>query len=337
MARLSERDFDYQKPLWEIHVMEDYSEDTSVMFIRVNHLLSDGMGIMSMFTFMNDNHNPENIAQFREIPFFYYYVLPVLYIPFGLVRYIMGGLKTKGDPNMTPFYLKNDIQSMKKQYFETKYYELSDLRKCYNKFGKMKLNDFMFASISAAISKYFTELGISEDKQTHFSLSLPVNMKPQPKSIDDVQFKNSCSLVLANIPLSSDIGYVMKKNREIFDVGFSLHVLRFGVWVISFMGFLPEAFSRACIRDNSKGLNIIISNTPGPQTPLFFCDKEVIDIGGIGPNVGTSGLTILISSYCGRVKLQMLADDNLRMDPHKLLAHLEEQIDESIKTYARDD
>jgi len=201
----------------------------------------------------------------------------------------------------------------------------------------MKLNDFMFASISAALSKYFTELGISEDKQTHFSLSLPVNMKPQPKSIDDVQFKNSCSLVLANVPLSSDINYVMTKNRETFDIGFPLHVLRFGVWVVSCVGFLPEAFARACIRDNSKGLNIIISNTPGPQTPLFFCNQEITDMGGTGPNVGSTGLTLLISSYCGRVKLQMLADDNLNMDPQRLLAHLERQIEESIQNYARND
>ena len=52
----------------------------------------------------------------------------------------------------------------------------------------MKLNDYMFATISVALSKYFTELGIPEDKQTHFSLSIPINMKPQPKTIDDVQF-----------------------------------------------------------------------------------------------------------------------------------------------------
>jgi len=129
MARLCERDYDYTKPLWEIHVVEDYSEDESVIFIRVNHVLSDGMGIMSLFTFMNDNHNPENITQFREIPFFYNYVMPMLYSPLGLVRFVMAGLKTKSDPNMTPFHLKNGTQSMKKKYFETKYYELSDLRK----------------------------------------------------------------------------------------------------------------------------------------------------------------------------------------------------------------
>lgn len=144
----------------------------------------------------------------------------------------------------------------------------------------------MFAIISAALSKHIAELGIPEDKQTHFSLSIPINMKPQPKTIDDVQFNNGCSLCLANVPLSTNLEFTMKKNRETFDHGFSLTALRFGVWVVTFMGILPEVFSRLTIRDNSKRLNLIISNTPGPQSPIYFCDKQVVDMSGVGPNVG---------------------------------------------------
>ena len=331
LAKLSTKDYDKSKPLWEVHVIEDYDENTSVVFVSMHHLLSDGMGIISMITFLNDSHNPNNITQFREIPFFYYYILPILYTPYGLLRYIYEGLNTKGDPNMYPFLLKTGKQSMKKEYYETKYYELADIKKWYGNFDKMKLNDFMFAIISAALSKYFIELGIPEDKQTHFSLSIPINMKPQPKTIDEVQFCNSWSLCLANIPLSTNLEYTMKKNRETFDPGFTLTALRFGVWVVSFMGILPEVFSRLTIRDNSKRLNTIISNTPGPQSPIYFCDQMVYDMCGVGPNVGWSGLTMLISSYAGKVKLQLLADSNLNMDPKELLKHLESQLDQSIQ------
>jgi len=95
---------------------------------------------------------------------------------------------------MHPFLLKNGVQCNKKSFYESKSYHLNDLRKCYSQFGKMKLNDLMMACISASFSKCFTELGIPEDRQTHFSLSLPINMKPQAKSIEEIQFCNSCSL-----------------------------------------------------------------------------------------------------------------------------------------------
>ena len=257
-AKLTSNEFDMRKPLWEVHVIENYDENTSVIFIVVHHLIADGMGILSLITFMNDNHNPDNIQQFREIPFFYYYILPLIYIPYGLFRFSYDAIVRKGDANMYPFALKTGKQSMVKEYHESKCFDLSELKKCYQHFDKMKLNDLVFASISAAFSRHFVELGLPQDKQTHFSCSIPVNMKSQPRCLEEVEFCNSCSLWVAKIPLSTDIEYVMKKNREIFDPGFSFTALRFGVWVVSFIGILPELFARLITRDNSKRLNIII-------------------------------------------------------------------------------
>ena len=53
MAKISTLEFDPEKPLWHIFVKEDYEEDTSVLFILVSHFLSDGMGIITLFTMIN--------------------------------------------------------------------------------------------------------------------------------------------------------------------------------------------------------------------------------------------------------------------------------------------
>jgi len=73
-----------------------------------------------------------------------------------------------------------------------------------------------------------------------------------------------------NIPLSSDIDYIMKENRKTLDSGMSLVVLRFGTWVVTFIGSLPEALGRLVMLDNSSKINMIISNTPGPKDPVYF-------------------------------------------------------------------
>lgn len=299
---------------------------TPIYFLHNRLLFYD---FLKVFNFWNI----VQIHNHRSIPFFAYYLLPILYTPYGFCRTVYHGITTQSDPNMTPFHLKGGRQSLNKTYLETKHYELDDLRKCYSKFGKMKLNDYMFATVSAAFSKLFTEMGIT--KQTHFSVSVPVNMKPLPRNIQEVQFNNSCSLCLAKIPISTDLGYTMKKAREYFDSGFNLVTLRFGMYVINFMGSLPDAFWRLAITDNSKNMNTIISNTPGPQEPIYFCDQVIKEIGGVGPNVGGSGITLLISSYWGKIKLQLLADSNLSMDPHRLLAHLEKQLDDAIMMSAK--
>ena len=89
MAKILAKKMDINKPLWEIHVKEDFDEETSIVFLTVHHLISDGMGMMGLITFLNDKHNPDTIIQFRRIPFFYRYIYPCLWIPFGIIEYVL--------------------------------------------------------------------------------------------------------------------------------------------------------------------------------------------------------------------------------------------------------
>jgi len=41
---------DYDKPLWELELLEDYSEDSSVLFIRIHHGYVDGVGLLSFMS-----------------------------------------------------------------------------------------------------------------------------------------------------------------------------------------------------------------------------------------------------------------------------------------------
>lgn len=142
---------DESKPLWEIHIKENYQENSSVVFIVFNHLIADGMGFINLITFLNDNHNPENIVAHRSIPFISKYLIPLLYIPLGILRFTLDSYKIRGDPNLTPLHLKNGVQSLKKSYHKTRYFEMKDLREQYSKFPNTKLNSYMFGIISSAL------------------------------------------------------------------------------------------------------------------------------------------------------------------------------------------
>ena len=45
----------YTRPQWEIKLIENYSEETSLLFIKCHHSLTDGMGILTLFAFLNDD------------------------------------------------------------------------------------------------------------------------------------------------------------------------------------------------------------------------------------------------------------------------------------------
>ena len=134
------------------------------------------------------------------------------------------------------------------------------------------------------------------------------------------------------MPLSSNFEYVLEEYKQRVDANISYSFLRFVVFVITIIGNLPDALVRILMRDNTLGLNVTISNTPGSQTPMFFCDKKVYDIGGIGSNLGGSGLTMLISSYCSKVKIQILADLGIPFSSERFLQILSEFLSECLKS-----
>ena len=132
MAKLVTLKLNLKSPLWEVHVKEDYDENTSIMFLVVHHILTDGMGAISLFSFMNDSHNPDNISQFKSIPFYFSYIAPILYLPIGIVKFTYAAMQTKKDPNMKAFSLKGGMQTYNKKYYESKHYSLSELKKWYS-------------------------------------------------------------------------------------------------------------------------------------------------------------------------------------------------------------
>lgn len=79
------KELDRSRPLWEVHVKEDYDSEHSIVFMVIHHIIGDGMAVMSMMTHLNDSHNP-TLNVHRSVPFLYQYLIPLLYIPMGIFR-----------------------------------------------------------------------------------------------------------------------------------------------------------------------------------------------------------------------------------------------------------
>ena len=56
-AELLDEYMDYSKPLWEFHILEDYSKDESLVIVKMHHSFTDGVGFVSIMCLMNDEEN----------------------------------------------------------------------------------------------------------------------------------------------------------------------------------------------------------------------------------------------------------------------------------------
>jgi hypothetical protein len=91
-----------------------------------------------------------------------------------------------------------------------------------------------------------------------------------------------------------------------------------------------ELFSR-------KG-TAVVSNVPGPKTPLYICGQRITEMYFWVPQSGSMGLGVSLLTYAGQVHVGMIADRNLVAEPQRavdLFAPELERLRKSIGGLAR--
>jgi hypothetical protein len=98
--------------------------------------------------------------------------------------------------------------------------------------------------------------------------------------------------------------------------------------LISLTGFAPptlHALGVRAARSLSRRLfNLVITNVPGPQVPLYVAGSRMLEVFPVVPLVRGQGLSVGITSYDGRVYVGLNADRDALGDV-ELLADLVEQ------------
>jgi WS/DGAT/MGAT family acyltransferase len=101
--------------------------------------------------------------------------------------------------------------------------------------------------------------------------------------------------------------------------------------------FIPPAvFARAArttfaLNTSSRGRptwNLVISNVPGPQLPLYCAGARLEANFPVSVITDGMGLNITVMSYCGKLDFGIVADRDQMPDVKKLLGWLDESLDE---------
>jgi len=88
---------------------------------------------------------------------------------------------------------------------------------------------------------------------------------------------------------------------------------------LGLMGLLPSALQAPVMDLFSRKGSAVVSNVPGPQSPLYMCGQRVSEMHFWVPQSGTIGLGVSILSYAGQVHFGLIADRNLVRDPDRVV------------------
>ncbi len=91
------------------------------------------------------------------------------------------------------------------------------------------------------------------------------------------------------------------------------------------IGVLPPAIAKEIAQVFGNKASAVLTNVPGPRQPLFLAGKKISNMMFWVPRSGVIGLGISILSYDGRVTVGIAADEGLMPDPERLLEGFEDE------------
>jgi hypothetical protein len=98
--------------------------------------------------------------------------------------------------------------------------------------------------------------------------------------------------------------------------------------VLTAAGAAPESIERAFIELWTAKASAVMSNVPGPPQPVYLAGTPVEGILAWAPKPGSLPMSVTIFSYNGAIRASFAVDAGLIPDPDRIVARVEEELDE---------
>ncbi len=354
---------DRAKPLWTCHLIENYNKG-SALFFRIHHCIADGISLVYVILSTTDKKPGiplfENKSTKKKKKW-----TPPSFIPLGqLMTNVSGVIDKTGIISgklmdewakvvSKPSYIKKLIRNtsgrsvdmarvlakLTMMPFDPKtclkgplgvrkcvaWSDLISLKKV-KAIGKeldVTINDVLIASVAGALRRYLIKRGDRVQK-IELRAAIPVNIR-EPGT--EFELGNKFSLVFLALPVHiEDPVFRLGEIKKRMD-----HLKQSPDAIVSFMvlgalGISSAAIAKTVSNFFGNKATTVMTNVPGPRTPLYFSGKKVENFIGWVPRGGRVGMGISIFTYAGKVGIGIVTDEGLVPDPDTILKYFEDEL-----------
>lgn len=196
------------------------------------------------------------------------------------------------------------------------------------------VNDVALATVAGALRGWLLSRGEAVTAATSMRALVPVSVRT-----DDERGAagNRVSSYLVDLPVGepdpvirlSQVSYAMKGHKESGQsVGADV--------LVALGGFAPPTLhslgARAANSFTRRLFNLLITNVPGPQFPLYAAGAQLLEMFPVVPLARGQGLSIGLTSYNGQVYYGLNADRDALPDVDVIGALIEESLAELVET-----
>ncbi len=351
---------DPARPLWQFHLIEDY-EGGSALIARIHHCIGDGIALISVMMSITDGgtdppkRRRKEPAEDAEADWLSDAVLKPLtdltvkaigmygggvsksidmlanpYQPLlGSMDMARSGFKVVNDvaalalmPDDSPTLLKGKPAGRKRVAWSE---PLSlDAVKTIGKGLGCTVNDVLLSCVAGAIGEYLRSRGQDPDGK-EIRAMVPVNLRPLEKAW---QLGNRFGLAPLVLPIgiANPVERVYAVHRRMDELKGSYQPL-LAFAVLSLSGLFIKPVQDAVLGMFAKKATAVMTNVPGPGTPLKFCGSTLRQNMFWVPASGDIGVGVSILSYGGGVQFGLITDEGLCPEPQDIIDRFEPEFE----------
>jgi diacylglycerol O-acyltransferase / wax synthase len=353
VSRVTARPLDRSRPLWELYLVEGLADGRVAVVTKTHPALVDGLGAVDIGQVLLDPApdavlpEPEPWRP-RRLPTPLRLVRDAMeeYVarPTGAVDTVwhavadlratgvrvgsaVGGMAraTRSALSAAPRTPLNATNGSQRRVAVARA-DLDDVKEVRKAHGGT-VNDVLLAVVAGALRDWLLSRGQAVLGSTTVRAMVPVSMQVE----EDEAPGNRVSSFLVDLPVGEPnprvrlarISYAMRGvNQQGRSVGAQT--------LIALTGFAPPTLhalgARAARSLSRRVSNLVITNVPGPQQPLYAAGGRMLEVFPVVPLAPGQGLSVGITSYDGRVFFGLNADRDGVADVDVLADLIEQEI-----------
>jgi len=357
VADLASEPLNFQHPLWQFHLVDRY-EDGAALICRIHHCIADGLALVQVLMSLADEARGSHATEPQPPK---NSLLERISRPFRQVAQagtdlahsaINEGMELARHPEKVRHWAEeaehiarelihlgllprdpgtrlHGPMTGRKRVAWAQPLDLGAVKKTAHRL-EGTVNDVLMACATGALRRYLAET--DGDLKNDIHVAVPFSLRPRDQAI--TRLGNQFGLVVVALPIqeADTLERYHRVRKAMTELKGSVQPLvTFGL--LGILGKGPAAVEKFALDTLSDKASLVMTNVPGPQSPLRIAGARILQPLVWVPQSGHLGVGFSILSYAGSVQFGVIADSRMVRDPNILTRYFEESFRE-LEGYA---